>query len=150
MYFTKKEKFYYTLMICFSMEFILAYYNYLFHTEAFLDEAFLLACAEFIPAFIVGVICEWFLVSRVAKKISNYLHCKHFNDHNIIHINELMISIGMVTIISVYGTILHYDGSDTILLFIDNFFKNAIVGIPLFMFFISPLCRKWIYSLRNK
>lgn len=130
------------------MEFILAYYNYFFHTEAFLDEAFLLACAEFIPAFIVSVICEWFLVSRVAKKIASYLHKKHFSAHNIIHINELMISIGMMVVISAYGTYLHFDNENIFLLFGENFIKNAIFGIPLFMIVISPICREIIKKLR--
>lgn len=147
-----KEKLIYTLIICFVMEFLMAYYNYLFHTDAFLDEAFLLACLEFVPAFIVGVICEWFLISNPAKKTAKYLHKKHFQDKDIIRINELMIAIGMMVVISIFGAIYHSNDIEGYVIFtlINDFFKNAIFGIPVFMLLISPLARKLTYKITNR
>lgn len=152
MYYTGKEKRIYTFTVCFAMEFLMAFYNAFFHTDAFLDEAFILACLEFIPAFIVGVCCEWLIIAKVAKKVALYLHAKHFKNRDIIHINELMISIGMMIVISLFGLIYHYKGYDDplLLLFCMDFFKNAIIGIPLFMFAISPLTRKWIDHFNRK
>ncbi|NBK98328.1 MAG: hypothetical protein EOM50_09945, partial [Erysipelotrichia bacterium] len=144
--YNKKEKLIYTLIVCFVMEFLMAYYNYFFHTDAFLDEAFILACIEFVPAFIIGVLCEYFLISNPAKKIAKYLHKKHFNHKNIIHINEMMIVIGMMLVISIFGAIYHQEGIKHTLLYtiINDFFKNAIFGIPLFMLVVSPAARLFI------
>lgn len=152
MNYNTKEKLIYTLLICFIMEFLMAYYNYLFHTDAFLDEAFLLACIEFVPAFIVGVICEWFLISNPAKKIAKYLHKRHFHDKDIIRINELMIAIGMMVVISIFGAMYHSKdiGGYMLLTLINDFFKNAIFGIPVFMLVISPFARKLTYKITNR
>lgn len=131
----------------------MAYYNYFFHTDAFLDEAFVLACMEFIPAFIVGFACEWFFVSKAAKKTAHYFHKKHFKDINIIHINEFFIVIGMMFIISIFGAIYHFEKA-SILSFLTlitrDFIKNAVIGIPLFMFIVSPLTRKIVHKLSEK
>lgn len=143
---TKKEKIYYTIFICFAMEFIMAFYNRFFHTDAFLDEAFVLACLEFIPAFIVGVICEWFIVSKLAKRAAYYLHHKHLKNRNIIRINEFFIAVGMMLVIAIYGALLHSSSNTNIFILIGiDFIKNAIFGIPLFMTLISPLSRKLIH-----
>lgn len=151
-YNSAQEKLIYTLLICFIMEFVMAYYNYFFHTDAFLDEAFLLACMEFIPAFIVGVIAEWFIVSKYAKKVSKYLHAKHFEKHNIIRINEFFIALGMVVVISVFGYLYHRNDTDTFFLVVlwYDFLKNAIFGIPLFMLVISPFARNRAAKITNR
>lgn len=154
MNYAKKEKLIYTLLICIVMEFSMAYYNYLFHTDAFLDEAFILACMEFIPAFIVGFTCEWLFISHTAKKIAHYLHHKHLKDINIIHINEFFIVSQMMIIISIFGAIYHFNHETIftfIALIINDFIKNAVVGIPLFMFVVSPFTRKIVHKIyRNK
>lgn len=150
MKFTKKEKILYTLIICLLMEFLMAYYNYFFHTDAFLHEAFLLACAEFVPAFVIGFTCEWLFVSRIAKKIAVFLHREHFQDKNIVHVNEFLLSIGMVLVISVYGALLHNTTKGCLLVLImKDFIKNAVVGIPLFVFGIGPFAR-WLIKHEHK
>lgn len=148
---TKQEKIYYTILICFSMEFIMVFYNRFFHTDAFLDEAFMLACLEFIPAFIVGVICEWFIISKLAKRIAYYLHNKHLKNRNIIRINEFFIAVGMMLVIAVYGALLHSNSDTNLIILIGiDFIKNAIFGIPLFMLLVSPLSRKIIHLFSGK
>lgn len=149
--YSKKEKMIYTLILCLVMEFFMAFYNNFFHTDAFLDEAFLLACVEFVPAFLCGFFCEWFLISKPAKKLAYFLHQNHFQDHNIIHINEFLIAIGMMIVISLFGACYHADHetiSGFFQLVVVDFFKNAVVGIPLFMLLVSPLARKivqWLF-----
>ena len=142
--YSKKEKMLYTLIICFAMEFIMAYYNYFFHTSAFLDEAFWLACIEFVPAFLVGVICEWFIISKMAKFVAKKMDKRNIAQCHVIRVNEFIIAIGMMCVISVFGMLYHSDELSSFLLkdFIVDFMKNAIVGIPVFMLFISPIARK--------
>lgn len=152
-YNNKKEKLIYTFIICFVMEFVMAYYNYFFHTDAFLDEAFLLACLEFIPAFIVGVICEWFIISRYAKALAKQLHRFHRPHRDIFLVNEFLIAIGMMLVISLFGAIYHsYDFHILAMLslIINDFFKNAVFGIPLFMFAVSPLARWLTYKITKE
>lgn len=146
MKFTWKEKLQYTFIICFLMEFLMAYYNYFFHTDAFLHEAFVLACIEFVPAFLIGFLCELLFVSHIAKKVALFLHREHFSHRNVIRVNEFLIALGMMVVFSVYGALLHNGGEhiNFVLLIIKDFIKNAIVGIPLFMFLVSPLARRMI------
>ncbi len=131
------------------MEFIMAYYNYFFHTSAFLDEAFWLACVEFIPAFITGVICEWFIVSRIAKRVAKCLCKKKVLERNIIHVNEFIIALGMMCVISLFGMLYHSDEISPFFIrdFLVDFVKNGIVGIPLFLLVVSPLARAITYRI---
>lgn len=145
MNFNKKEKLYYTLLTVSIMEFIMAFYNLYFHHDYFLDDAFILAMIEFIPAFFVGLISEWFFVSKTAKKIAQYLHQHHLSDYNIVLINEIFIAIGMVIIISLFGIVYHGGGN-----FIRNFINNAVVGIPLFTIVVSPMSMEIVEVLINK
>lgn len=149
MEYTTKEKMIYTLIICFAMEFLMAYYNYFFHTSAFLDEAFLLACIEFIPAFVVGVICEWFIISRIAKKITKCLRKKQVDETTIIHVNEFVIATGMMCVISIFGMLYHSNELSSFFIFdfIVDFIKNGVVGIPLFMLVVSPFAQKLIRKM---
>lgn len=155
---TTIDKIFYTFFICMIMEFCMAYYNYFFHTKAFLHEAFLLATIEFLPAFIIGFICEWFIVSKVAKRIYYFLSKEHFKKRNIAIINEVLIAIGMISVFTIYGAILH-NGESTFTLssFLIDYFKNAIFGIPFFLFVVHPIalrlakkCGKVTNSVYNR
>lgn len=150
MNYTLQEKLLYTFLICAIMEFSMAYYNYFFHTDAFLHEAFLLAALEFLPAFLIGFICEWYLVSRIAKRIAKALHRERFKDKSIILINEAFIALGMVIIISIYGAILHNDGTHEFwMTLMVNFLKNILFGIPFFLIVVGPSARKLVGMYRH-
>lgn len=151
MYIRTADKLLYTFFICMIMEFFMAYYNYFFHTDAFLHEAFLLAVLEFLPAFIIGFICEWFIISKVAKKIYYYLIKEHFEKKNIAIINEVLIAIGMISVFTIYGAILHNgESSFKFSVFFVDYLKNAIFGIPFFLLVVHPIALRLVKKCRKE
>lgn len=139
----EKYKLVYTLLVVFMNETALALYNAILKTDAFLHDAINSALVEIIPAFIVGVIIEYLIVSRVMEFIADELKHRGLVDKNHKYIDEILLSLGMVLVVTSYGLLVH-GGIEKIglKLFVDNLLINIVFAIPFFILFIHPVTIK--------
>ncbi|MDS0525627.1 DUF2798 domain-containing protein [Clostridium sp. SHJSY1] len=139
---TKKESFIYTIMMCAFMVFFMSIYNVFLHTGSFSIETIKNALDEFLLTYIIGMICDWFIVSRPAKGVAfKFLNENDKKIKKILLISSCMVC-GMVLCMSLYGSILNVgftlDLPRTYLIAIG---MNVIVALPLQLIIAGPIIR---------
>lgn len=96
----------------------------------------------YVPAFLVALILDVFVVGKVAKGIAHKLVKE--NDpmiKKIMFISFFMVT-GMVLFMSFYGAVLHVGFSSELpMAYLSAIGKNFIVALPLQILLIGPLTR---------
>ncbi|OBZ16415.1 MULTISPECIES: hypothetical protein [Bacillales] len=142
---TKKENFYFGLMMCFGMVVAMTTYN--LFTNGLIGKISLNGLIfQFIFGFITALLLELFIVGPVAKKIALSLpYDKSKKVLMILSISFFMV-IGMVLCMSLYGLSNAYfsgslSGDSLIESYFSMVFKNFIFALPLQLIIMGPLMR---------
>lgn len=146
---TKKQGLVFAFIMCTFMCTIMSAYNIILHTGLNYNSLFIWAhtiMQNFIFAFLVSYI----LVNPLAKKISFKLTQKNPKNRGLFI--ALFMVIGMVLIMSMYGTI--NSGADNFLTsYLINVIYSFIFALPLQLFLVGPIVRgifKSLVSFRAK
>lgn len=140
---TKQQKFIFTLMMCFGMVLFMTIYNMILN-EGFHSSLFINLLKEFWLGFIVALICDVFIVAKIAKPIAFKIVKPNENTNPIkliLTISSCMV-VGMVLLMSIYGSVLAV-GFNTMALKIYPMvvLRNFIMALPLNMIVVSPIVR---------
>lgn len=142
---TKKENFYFGLMMCFGMVVFMTFYNLFTHGligTISLNEI----CTQLILVFIIASLLELFIVGPVAKKIALSLpYDKSKKVFVILSLAFFMVS-GMVLFMSLYGLGTAYFsdsliGESLLESYFSLIFRNFIFAFPLQLIVVGPLVR---------
>lgn len=142
---TKKENFYFGLMMCFGMVVFMTFYNLFTHGligTISLNEIF----TQLILVFIIASLLELFIVGPVAKKIALSLPFdKSKKVYVILSLAFFMVS-GMVLFMSLYGLGTAYFsdsliGESLLESYFSLIFRNFIFAFPLQLIIVGPLVR---------
>ncbi|MCY9517713.1 hypothetical protein [Paenibacillus apiarius] len=142
---TKREDFYFGLMMCFGMVVIMTLYNLirngLIGTVSLKGILF-----QFILGFIIAFLLELFIVGPVAKKIALSLPYDKSRKVFVILSISFFYVIGMVHFMSLYGLGAAYFsnsliGESLLESYFSIVFKNFIFAFPLQLIIMGPLVR---------
>lgn len=140
---TKGQKFLFTLMMCFGMVLFMTIYNMILN-EGFHSNLFTNLLKEFWLGFIVALICDVFIVAKIAKPIA-FKIVKPNEDTKpiklILTISSCMV-VGMVLLMSIYGSVLAVGfNMQALKIYPIVVVKNFIMALPLNMLIVSPIVR---------
>ena len=140
---TKGQKFLFTLMMCFGMVLFMTIYNMILN-EGFNSNLFSNLLKEFWLGFIVALICDVFIVAKIAKPIA-FKIVKQNEDTNpiklILTISSCMV-VGMVLLMSIYGSVLAVGfNMQALRIYPMVVVRNFIMALPLNMLIVSPIVR---------
>ena len=143
----KRESLIYTVMMCFVMVLWMSFYNVALQQGRFTLETLAAGWLGFPFAYVVGMCCDWFVASRIAKGVAFRFLVKP-QDSALKKI--LCISCGMVVVIvvlmSLYGaceSAFHtgnwagVPGN-----WLVNIPRNFIMALPLQLLLAGPLVRR--------
>jgi hypothetical protein len=142
---TKKEDFYFGLMMCCGMVIFMTFYNLFTHGligTVSLKEIL----AQLVLVFIIASLLELFIVGPVAKKIAFSLpYDKSKKVFVILSLAFFMVS-GMVLCMSLYGLGSAYlsdslIGESLLASYFSLVFKNFIFAFPLQLIIVGPIVR---------
>lgn len=147
---TRFQRNLFTIMMCFCMVSIMSIYN-VWLRIGFSDEIFAYVAKEFLLVFAIAFCLDFFLVGPLVKKI---VFIK-FNPRE--HPVKFGLSVGismtisMVFLMSVYGSIIQVGFSQNIItIYPHTFFMNFIAALPVNLLIVSPLIRFIFYKLFHK
>ena len=140
---TKGQKFLFTLMMCFGMVLFMTIYNMILN-EGFHSNLFTNLLKEFWLGFIVALICDVFIVAKIAKPIA-FKIVKPNEDTKpiklILTISSCMV-VGMVLLMSIYGSVLAFGFTmEALKIYPLVVLRNFIMALPLNMLIVSPIVR---------
>lgn len=136
----RKESFIYTVLMCAFMVFFMSVYN-IARMDGISWMTIKSAWLGFPIAYIVGILCDWFIVSGPAKKLAFKMvgDKKHLL---IIAIPGCMVC-GMVVLMSLYGAIEHNGlQAGTVTAWLKNIPWNFIAALPLQFILAGPIIRR--------
>ena len=140
---TKGQKFLFTLMMCFVMVLFMTIYNMILN-EGFHSSLFTNLLKEFWLGFIVALICDVFIVAKIAKPIAFKIVKPDENTKPIkliLTISSCMV-VGMVLLMSIYGSVLAVGfNMQALKIYPIVVVKNFIMALPLNMLIVSPIVR---------
>lgn len=148
---TKKESLIFTIMMCAFMVFCMSIYNVSLHTGGFSKQVIIDSLIGFPLAFIVAMVCDWFIVSRPAKAIAFKFIKKEDKQIKIAILISVFMVCGMVLCMSMFGA-LHNVGLTENLLsaYITAIGMNFIVALPLQLLIAGPIIRFIFGKVFNK
>lgn len=137
----KKESLVFTIFMCAFMVFWMSVYNVSLHMGFSMD-AIKQAWIGFPIAYLFAILCDWIIVSKVAKglafKVVSY-DSKPIS--KIIAISSFMVC-GMVILMSLYGAVEQVGFSSvTLIAWLTNIPRNFIVALPLQLIIAGPFIR---------
>lgn len=137
----KKESLVFTIFMCAFMVFWMSVYNVSLHMGVSM-EAVKQAWIGFPIAYLFAILCDWVIVSKMAKvlafKVVSY-DSKPIN--KIIAISSFMVC-GMVILMSLYGAVEQVGfSSATLMAWLTNIPRNFIVALPLQLIIAGPFIR---------
>ncbi|WP_066891247.1 DUF2798 domain-containing protein [Clostridium nigeriense] len=140
---TKGQKFIFTLMMCFGMVLFMTIYNMVLN-EGFHSNLLFNLLKEFWLGFFVALICDVFIVAKIAKPIA-FRIVKPTKDTNpikiILAISSCMV-VGMVLLMSIYGSVLAMGFTkDALRIYPMVVLRNFIMALPLNIIIVSPVVR---------
>ncbi|WP_419875107.1 hypothetical protein [Candidatus Pristimantibacillus sp. PTI5] len=142
---TKKEDFYFGMMMCFGMVVVMTCYN-LIRNGLIGTIPLQGLLMQFVLGFIIAFLLELFIVGPVAKKIALSLpYDKSKKAFVILSISFCMV-IGMVLCMSLYGLVTAYfsnglAGKPLLETYFSFVFNNFIFAFPLQLIIMGPLVR---------
>ena len=139
----KRESLIYTVMMCFVMVLWMSFYNVALQQGRFTLETLAAGWLGFPFAYVVGMCCDWFVVSRIAKGVAFRFLVKP-QDSALKKI--LCISCGMVVLMSLYGACegAFHTGNWAGVPgnWLVNIPRNFIMALPLQLLLAGPLVRR--------
>lgn len=143
----KRESLIYTVIMCFAMVLVMSIYNVSVSSGELSVAIIKSAWLGFPFAFVVALICDWFIVSRPAKAFAFKFIVKQESTtiKKIISISCCMV-IPMVIIMSLYGTLSLSIGTgiweNFLITWGVTILKNAAMALPLQLLIAGPIVRK--------
>lgn len=143
----KRESLIYTFIMCFFMVLWMGTYNVILQYGTFNTEVAVAAWVGFPFAYIFAMLCDWFVVSHLAKGVAFRWLVKPDDPvlKKIICIS-LCMAIPMVIIMSLYGAVegaFHTGNWSYIPMnWILNIPRNFIMAVPLQLIVAGPLVRR--------
>ncbi|KRE68909.1 hypothetical protein [Paenibacillus sp. Soil750] len=129
---TKKEEFYFGLMMCFGMVVFMTFYN--LFTHGLLGSISVRGIfAQLLQIFIIATLLELFIVGPVAKKMAFSLPYDKSNKLYVILFLAFFMVSGMVLCMSLYGL-----GS--------AYFSNSLQGESLLGSYFTLVCQNFIFA----
>ena len=143
----KRESLIFTVMMCFTMVFVMSIYNVSLHMGELSMKSVQQAWLGFPIAYIFAMCCDWFVVSKAAKGFAFRFLVKPESPvlHKVIAVSCSMV-VPMVIIMSMYGALegCVKSGNFNLLLIIwlTNIPKNFIMALPFQLLVAGPLVRR--------
>lgn len=142
---TKKEDFYFGLMMCLGMVVFMTFYN-LYTNDLIGTISLKVMFLQFILCFIIAFVLELFIVGPLAKKIAFSLPYDKSKKVFVILSLSCCMVIGMVLCMSLYGLGTAYlfnglSGDSLFKNYLSLVFKNFIFAFPLQLLIVGPLVR---------
>lgn len=138
----KREILIYTVIMCAFMVYFMSVYNVTLH-QGLSAGVFSIAWMGFPPAYVVAILLDWFIVSKISKKLAFKIvdPVKSRDTAKAIAVSVFMVC-GMVILMSVYGAIESVGlSTNTIMVWLTNIPKNFIAAMPLQLLIAGPLVR---------
>lgn len=135
----KKEHLVYTFFMVLFMAIVMTSYNVILH-NGFSIESIKIAWLLFPFTFVIAFLCEWFLVGKLAMKLSH----KFLKEDDLllkkILITALFFVTGMVTLMSFFGPLISNGFSaDLGLIWIKSIPLNFAMAYPLQVILAGPI-----------
>jgi hypothetical protein len=142
---TKREDFYFGLMMCAGMVVVMTTYN-LIRNDLLGTMPWSGILVQFILGFIVAFLLELFVVGPVAKKIASTVLNEKSKKVVAILIISLLMVVGMVSSMSLFGLGSAYfsnglNGESLLASYFSILFNNLIFALPLQLIVMGPLVR---------
>lgn len=143
----KRESLIYTVLMCFMMVLWMSIYNITLHQGNLSMEGISAAWLGLPIAYIVAILCDWFLVSGVAKKFAFRYIVKPESSalKKGIAVSCCMV-VPMVILMSFYGalegSIKSATYSSLLIIWLTNIPKNLIMALPFQLIIAGPVIRK--------
>jgi hypothetical protein len=137
----KKEQLVFTTLTCACMVLGMSIYNVLL-MKGFTSSVFLDVAIGFIPAFIVGLLLDIFVVGKISKSIVTKI-VKQGDPliKKILFMSFFMVS-GMVLFMSLYGALMNVGWSSELpSAYIKGIGFNFIAALPLQLLIVGPIVR---------
>ena len=150
---TKFQDFIYTLIMAFLMVYVMVCYNISIHTGGLSNFVFIEAFKELPFMWIVAIILEFFLISKIAHKLTfKVLNPKKTPSIFISYGISIVIVTFMCPIMSLIATILINKPSLDI--FISSWLQSMVLSFPMAMcfqlFYAGPIVRSIFNLFKNK
>ena len=142
----KRESLIFTVMMCFFMVLCMSIYNVSIHMGGFSLESVKDAWLGMPVAYVFAMLCDWFIVSKLAKGVAFKYILKPDSSvlKKVITISCCMV-IFMVIIMSLYGalevTIQSGHWENILFIWIKNIPLNFIMALPLQLIIAGPVVR---------
>jgi hypothetical protein len=142
---TKKESFYFGMMMCFGMVIVMTFYN-LFINGLIGKVPLNGILIQLMLTFIIAFLLELFIVGPSAQKIAFSLSYDKSKELYVILSISFFMVVGMVLIMSLYGLGIAYFfntlGDESLLKsYYSLAFKNFIFAFPLQLIIMGPIVR---------
>jgi hypothetical protein len=143
----KRESLIYTVIMCFFMVLWMSIYNVSVHMGGLSVESIKEAWLGFPVAYVVAMLCDWFLVSGFAKKIAFQHLLKPDSSvvRKVITVSSCMV-VPMVVLMSMYGAIevciKTGEWSQLLLMWLMNIPVNFVMALPFQLILAGPIVRK--------
>lgn len=143
----KRESLIYTIMMCFTMVLWMCIYNVTLHMGGFSLTALTAAWTGFPIAYIVAMLLDWFLVSKLAKGFAFRFLVKPDSTplKKVIAVSCCMV-VPMVILMSMYGAVegcvKSGEWGSLAIIWLTNIPKNFIMALPFQLLIAGPVVRK--------
>lgn len=142
---TKKENFYFGMMMCVGMVIMMTTYNLI--TNGLIGNISVAAVLmQFVLGFMIAFLLELFVVGPAAKKIVFSITRNKSSKMIMIVAMAFFMVIGMVTFMSMYGLASSYfadglPGKSLLGGYFSIFIKNFVFALPLQLLIVGPIVR---------
>ena len=144
----KRESLIYTVMMCFVMVLWMSFYNVALQQGRFTLETLAAGWLGFPFAYVVGMCCDWFVASRIAKGVAFRFLVKPQDSvlKKVLCISCGMVVVVMVVLMSLYGACerAFHTGNWAGVPgnWLVNIPRNFIMALPLQLLLAGPLVRR--------
>ena len=150
---TKFQDFIYTLIMAFLMVYVVVCYNISIHTGGLSNFVFIEAFKELPFMWIVAIILEFFLISKIAHKLTfKALNPKKTPNIIISYGISIIIVTFMCPIMSLIATI--FINKPSLDIFISSWLQSMVLSFPMAMcfqlFYAGPIVRFIFNLFKNK
>lgn len=142
----KRESLIFTIMMCFTMVFVMSIYNVSLHMGGLSMKSVQQAWLGFPIAYIFAMCCDWFFVSKIAKGFAFKYLVKPDSSvlRKVISVSCCMV-VPMVIIMSLYGavevSVEMGNFSNLLIIWLTNIPKNFVMALPYQLIIAGPLTR---------
>ncbi|PTQ83801.1 hypothetical protein C8U37_11270 [Trichococcus patagoniensis] len=142
----RRESLIYTVLMCFFMIIWMSIYNVSREMGAISLESVKIAWIGMPIAYLVGFICDWFIVSGLAKKFAfHYLLTPNSSEmRKVITISCCMV-IPMAILMSMFGAVelalRSGEWNNLLVIWLNNIIANLLFAMPLQLIAAGPIIR---------